>query len=82
MSQKIRVEITDATAFHCFRLVFEPKNSAQPIHIMLHARALVDLIHEASLALCDWQAKTSEELILKATGYTREEAIALRIIAG
>lgn len=77
----IAVEITDAREFHCFRLQFRPKNSPQPIEIMLHATALVDLIHEASTALCEWQRATSEALILAKTGYTREEARAMGLIA-
>jgi hypothetical protein len=75
----IRVEITDASEFHCFRLVLNPssvpvnlgvsKEAEEPetytpsIEIMLHARSLVDLIHKCSLALCDWQAQTTGYLI-------------------
>lgn len=60
----IQVEITDASEFHCFRLILNPKSGpAQRIEIMLHARSLVDLIHKCSLTLCDWQAQTSKELI-------------------
>jgi hypothetical protein len=33
------------------------------IEIMLHARSLVDLIHKCSLALCDWQKHTTDELL-------------------
>jgi len=41
------------------------------IEIMLHARSLVDLIHKCSLALCDWQAATSADLIEKLQRYAR-----------
>ena len=67
----IQVEITDASEFHCFKLVLNASASAdiadprQPIEILLHARSLVDLIHKCSLALCNWQAATSEELLRK-----------------
>jgi hypothetical protein len=37
------------------------------IEIMLHARSLVDLIHKCSLALCDWQAQTTGDLIERLT---------------
>lgn len=39
------------------------------IEIMLDARSLVDLIHKCSLALCDWQAQNTAELIEKLTRY-------------
>jgi hypothetical protein len=68
----IIVEITDATEFHCFRVVLNPASepNGEPtgrIEIMLHARSLVDLIHKCSLALCDWQAETSASLIGRLT---------------
>jgi hypothetical protein len=67
----IRVEITDATEFHCFRLVLEAAVEADgerhPIEIMFHARSLVDLIHKCSLALCDWQTQTTGYLIERLT---------------
>lgn len=60
----IIVEITDPQEFHCFRLVFNPKSApGQSIEIMLHGRSLVDLIHKCSIALCDWQAQTTEYLL-------------------
>lgn len=73
MASKITVEITDPADFHCFRLAFESRDQQQ-IEIMLHARALVDLIHEASVALCAWQHSTSERLILQLTGLSEREA--------
>ena len=74
-NSNIVVEITDAREFHCFRLVLNPKGAptvdgeGTRIEIMLHARSLVDLIHKCSLALCDWQAQTSRELIDKLQRY-------------
>lgn len=75
----IQVEITDPHEFHCFRLILNPceaedatgtrQASGHAIEIMFHARSLVDLIHKCSLALCDWQAQTSAELIEKLTRY-------------
>ena len=67
----IQVEITDAREMHCFRLVLnaraaEDDPTRHPVEIMLHARSLVDLIHKCSLALCDWQARTTEYLIERA----------------
>lgn len=80
----IRVEITDVSEFHCFRMVLTPRFgvdkdtgliiSGPPIEIMLHARALVDLIHQASTALCEWQAQTTSQLIQRMTGLSEEEA--------
>lgn len=77
----IRVEITDAREFHCFKLVLNPEGpaynppevtaTAPRIEIMLHARSLVDLIHKCNEALCDWQKQTTEYLLEK---YTREIA--------
>jgi hypothetical protein len=73
MSQ-IQVEITDASEFHCFRLVFNPKSApGQSIEIMLHAASLVDLIHECSVALCKWQSLTTVELLKKMTGLSEED---------
>jgi hypothetical protein len=64
MSAPILVEITDPSEFHCFRLTLNPKSApGERIEIMLHARSLVDLIHQCSLALCDWQAQTSADLL-------------------
>ena len=69
----IQIEITDATEFHCFRLILNPQSTpggtvrpaGEPprIEIMLHGRSLVDLIHKCSIALCDWQAQTTGYLI-------------------
>jgi hypothetical protein len=61
-NSNIVVEITDPHEFHCFRLVLNPK-SGERIEIMLHGRSLVDLIHKCSVALCDWQAQTTAELL-------------------
>ena len=74
-AEAIRVEITDASAFHCFRLTLTSRSSpGQQIEIMLHARSLVDLIHRCSSALCDWQLQTTSELIQRATGFSEAEA--------
>lgn len=71
----IKVEITDATEFHCFRLSLHPRNApGQTIEIMLHARALIDLIHQSSMALSDWQYQTTTQLILQMTGLSEEQA--------
>jgi hypothetical protein len=64
----IQVEITDPSEFHCFRLVLNAKAAKEhpdrePIVVMLHARSLVDLIHKASLALCDWQKTNTDKLL-------------------
>lgn len=61
-NSNIQVELTDASEFHCFRIVLNPR-SGERIELMLHARSLVDLIHKCSLALCDWQAQTSADLL-------------------
>lgn len=78
------VAITDASEFHCFRLRINPRFgvnertgeviSGPPIEIKLHARVLVDLIHEASSALCDWQKATTTQLICERTGLSEEDA--------
>ena len=106
----IQVEITDASEFHCFRLVLNPRGHAPDcafilereallacgtkvacscgaegsgtrLEIMFHARALVDLIHEASTALCEWQRQTTTQLICAKTGFTEDEARAAGLIA-
>lgn len=65
----IVVEITDATEFHCFRLLLNPASApGERIEVMLHARSLVDLIHKCSVALCEWQAQTSRTLIDQLAG--------------
>ena len=68
----IQVEITDASEFHCFRLVLNPKGG-QRIEIMLHARALVDLIHKCSVSLCEWQSQTTAELLQVITGLPEDD---------
>jgi hypothetical protein len=72
--KNIQVDITDAGEFHCFRLTFRPPGEPRNIEIMLHASALVDLIHECSTALCQWQKETTTYLICQKTGMTEEEA--------
>jgi hypothetical protein len=52
----IRVEVTDASEWHCFRLVLSPTNG-EPIEIMFHARALVELIYKCSLAYAQWMTQ-------------------------
>jgi len=60
----IQVEVTDASEFYCFRLTLNPASApGERIEIMLHGRSLVDLIHKCSLALCDWQATTTDDLL-------------------
>jgi hypothetical protein len=91
--KNISVEITDANEFHCFRLVLNPRSQlggreaslirtgGERIEVMLHARALVDLIHECSAALCQWQAETTSALIQRLTGLSEEEARQAGLIA-
>jgi hypothetical protein len=81
-----KIEITDPTAHHCFLLTINPK--AQPgvdgpdrIEIMIHAVALVGLIHQCSLALSEWQRQTTEELLRQITGLTADEMRAKGFIA-
>jgi len=81
MNEKpIQVEITDATEFHCFRMTLRTP-SGQNIEVMLHARSLVDLIHECSTALCEWQKQTTAMLICQKTGFTEDEARKAGLIA-
>lgn len=51
------------------------------VEILLHAAALVDLIHKSSLALCEWQAENSKRLILQMTGLSEEVARQKGLIA-
>lgn len=76
-----KVEITDPREFHCFRLTLNPQ-SGERIEVMLHARALVDLIHQCSVALCEWQQNTTGYLIQRLTGLTEAEARERGLIAG
>ena len=48
---------------------------------MMHAIALVDLIHKCSLALSEWQRQTTEELLREITGLTTDEMRARGLIA-
>jgi hypothetical protein len=73
MTSNIEVDITDASEFHCFRLVFNPA-TGERIEILLHAASLVDLTHKLSLVLCEWQRQTTEHLICQKTGLSAEEA--------
>ena len=78
----IQVEITDAREFHCFRLILNPQSeTGQRIEVMFHARALVDLIHECSTALCEWQKETSAYLLEQHTGLSQEELRKAGLIA-
>lgn len=76
----IQIEITDPSEFHCFRMTLNPP-SGEKIEIMLHAASLVNLLHEGSLALCEWQRATSTHLILLTTGLTEEQAREQGLIA-
>jgi len=80
MAKPIEVEITDASEHHCFRLVLNTP-SGEKIEIMLHARALVDLIYQSSAALCEWQKQTTTMLICAKTGLTEDEARKAGLIA-
>ena len=69
-NQHIRVETTGPDEFHCFRLVMGAKPDPlavdrREIEIMLHATDLVDLIHKASIALCEWQHEGTQYLLQK-----------------
>jgi hypothetical protein len=65
-TSNIKVEITDLSEFHCFKLILNPASApGERIEIMLHARSLVDLIHQCSSALCDWQAQQTDWLLRK-----------------
>ena len=62
----IQVDITDAGEFHCFRLTLNPQaGPAERIEVMFHATALVELIHKCSTALCEWQNRTTEDLLAR-----------------
>jgi hypothetical protein len=78
MKPPFEVEITDPTELHCFRLTIHLPPQPQPgapdrIEIMMHAMSLVGLINECSLALCEWQRSTSEDLLRRITGWSDEE---------
>jgi len=60
----IRVEITDETTLHCFKLVFLDTQGRE-IEIFLHATQLVHLIHQASVALSEWQHRTTTALLAR-----------------
>lgn len=78
-SPPFQVEITDASEFHCFRLTLNPR-SGDRIEVMLHARSLVELIHQCSMVLCDWQKQTTTMLICQKAGCTEEQARAAGLI--
>jgi hypothetical protein len=76
----IEVEITGPEDFHCFRLILNARPGdpeaaeRQPIEILLHGRALIELIYKSSLALSDWQAATSQYLLQRISGDTGQSA--------
>jgi hypothetical protein len=52
----------------------QPAEATEPrLEIMFHARSMVDLIHKCSLALCEWQRQTTQDLIERMTGLSTEE---------
>jgi hypothetical protein len=63
----IRVELTDPTEFHCFRLTFnaapKPGSPRVPIEIMLHTTQAIDLFTQLANQLSVYMAKASAELI-------------------
>lgn len=64
MEKPFQVEITDPSEFHCFKLTLNPRSApGEKIEVMIHARAIVELIHECSAALCDWQKQTTDYLL-------------------
>jgi hypothetical protein len=68
------VRVTDPDEFHCFELTFSaaldsPDAERHPVTMMLHARMLVELIHECSIVLSDWQAQSSAYLIERLKRY-------------
>lgn len=73
-NDSIQVEVTDPSEFHCFKLTLNPKSAPdQKIEIMLHATQLVDLIHKASMALCDWQQQTSRYLLQRLNAWPPDQ---------
>ncbi len=86
MNSQIQIEITDPSEFHCFKLTLNPRaqlgdDRTPRIEIMLHAAALVDLIHKCSLSLCEWQKHSSEDLLKRLTGMSVDEMRAKGIVA-
>lgn len=58
----ITVGVTGDGVDHCFMLTFGS------VVVNVHARSLADLIHKATLALLDWQAQLTLELLAELGG--------------
>ena len=61
--------------------VVQAEGAGVRIEIMIHARTLVELIHECSVALCEWQKQTTTRLILEKTGLSEAAARRAGLIA-
>ncbi len=59
----IQVVITDESAMHCLKIVFQAKNAAQPLEIFLHTTQAVDLVHKLSLTICELHRRDSAYLL-------------------
>lgn len=59
----IRCEITDESEMHCLKLVFQARNSEQPLEIFLHTTQAIDLVHKLSLTICELHRRDSEMVL-------------------
>lgn len=63
----IEVVLTDASEFHCFKLIFraapKPGEERVPIEIMLHATQAIDLFTKLAMQLAAYMNQASAELL-------------------
>lgn len=65
----IEVKLTDDKTLHCFKVIYRIRieNQAEraPLEIYLHATQAFDLFHKLGLALMEYFAVTSADLLRK-----------------
>ena len=59
----IRVEITDESVAHCLKLVFQARNTEQPLEVFLHTTQAIELAHKLPLAICELHHRDSALLL-------------------
>jgi hypothetical protein len=64
----IRVEITDDSALHCLKIVFQARPGStdaerQPLEIYLHTRQAIELNYQLSLAISELHHRDSQLLL-------------------
>lgn len=68
----IEVILTDASEFHCFKLIFPVQNGVTaervPLEIYLHTTQAIDLFSKLAVKLSEYMNQASAELVRIKTG--------------